>query len=113
MKMLWKLATPNMVAVFFITFSTMADAFFVGKIGTVALASLAIVFPLQTLMIMQAGGAMGGGITSSISRSLGRNALDNVNTLVWHSIVISGSMCAIYTLLFGLLSHYILSLIHI
>ena len=110
MKMLWKLATPNMAAVFFITFSTMADAFFVGKIGTVALASLAIVFPLQTLMIMQAGGAMGGGITSSISRSLGRNALDNVNTLVWHSIVISGSMCAIYTLLFGLLSHYIISI---
>ena len=99
-----------MAAVFFITFSTMADAFFVGKIGTVALASLAIVFPLQTLMIMQSGGAMGGGITSSISRALGRNALSEVNTLVWHSIIISGFMCAIYTLVFGLLSNYIITI---
>ena len=105
--MLWRFATPNLIAVLFINSATMADAFFVGTIGTVSLASLALVFPLQTLMIMQSGGAMGGGVTSAISRALGRNALAEVNTLVWHSIVISAFMCFIYTVVFGLLSNYI------
>ena len=107
LKVLWKFATPNLIAVLFINSATIADAFFVGKIGTIPLASLALVFPLQTLMIMQSGGAMGGGITSAISRAIGRNALDEVNTLVWHSIVMSAFMCFIYTVVFGLLSRYI------
>lgn len=111
LKVLWKFATPNLIAVLFINSATIADAFFVGTIGTISLASLALVFPLQTLMIMQSGGAMGGGVTSAISRALGRNALtEEVNTLVWHSIVISAFMCCIYTVVFGLLSNYIFAI---
>ena len=110
LKVLWKFATPNLIAVLFINSATMADAFFVGTLGTISLASLALVFPLQTLMIMQAGGAMGGGVTSAISRALGRNALEEVNTLVWHSIVMSAFVCCLYTVVFGLFANYIFAI---
>ncbi|MGB7180937.1 MAG: MATE family efflux transporter, partial [Burkholderiaceae bacterium] len=70
--MLLRLAAPNVAATIMTTASTFADAWYVGHLGTVALASLAVVFPLQTLMIMTSGGAIGGGVTSAVSRALGR-----------------------------------------
>ena len=66
--MLARLAAPNVAAVAMTTAVTFADVFFVGRLGTTALASLAIVFPFQTLMGMMSNGAIGGG------RSYGRVA---------------------------------------
>ena len=70
-KVLLKLATPNVIAVAMMTGVTFADAWYVGKLGTQALASLALVFPFLTLMQMMAGGAIGGGTTSAVARAIG------------------------------------------
>lgn len=59
--MLWKLAGPNVVAITMLTSVTFADAWYVGQLGTASLASLALVFPFQTLMQMMSAGAIGGG----------------------------------------------------
>jgi Na+-driven multidrug efflux pump len=45
--LLWRLAAPNAVATLILTSVTLADAWFVGRLGTVALASIAIVFPFK------------------------------------------------------------------
>ncbi|GIT17217.1 MAG: hypothetical protein CM1200mP39_00230 [Dehalococcoidia bacterium] len=47
--MLARLAVPNVAAVAATTAVTFADVYFVGQIGTTALASLAIVFPFQNI----------------------------------------------------------------
>jgi hypothetical protein len=39
---------------------TFCDAWFVKDLGTVALASLALVFPFQTLIVFMTAGAIGG-----------------------------------------------------
>ena len=52
--MLWRLAGPNVVAVAMFTSVMFADAWYIGQVGTVALASLALVFPFQTLIQMMA-----------------------------------------------------------
>jgi Na+-driven multidrug efflux pump len=43
--LLWRLAAPNVAAAVMMTSVTVADAWFVGHLGTAALASLALVFP--------------------------------------------------------------------
>ena len=50
--MLWRLGLPNGIAWLFWTMATFADAFFIGFLGTEALAVLALVFPFQMLMLM-------------------------------------------------------------
>ncbi|MBT4720796.1 MAG: MATE family efflux transporter, partial [Rhodospirillaceae bacterium] len=60
-----RMAAPNIVVMTIQTLVTIADAWFVGQLGITALASLAIVFPVQTLMSMMSAGAMGGGISSA------------------------------------------------
>lgn len=57
--MLYKLATPNIAATLMMTAITFADAWFVGQLGTAALAGLALVFPFLILMQMMAAGAIG------------------------------------------------------
>ena len=68
---LWRLSLPNVFSNLLITVVTIADAWFVGQLGTAALASLALVFPFQMLMQMFGNGAIGGGTASALSRALG------------------------------------------
>ena len=49
---------------------TIAETAFVGTLGTPPLAGLALVFPLVMLQQMMSGGAIGGGVSSAISRAL-------------------------------------------
>ena len=100
--MLVKLAAPNLAATLMMTASTFADAWFVGKLGTAALASLALVFPFQTLMIMMCGGANGGGVTSAQSRALGRNDASGANAVAWHGILIATAMAGVFMLVLGI-----------
>ena len=69
--MLLKLAIPNSIAVITMTSIMLADARFVAQLGTTALASLAVVFPFQSLLQMMAAGAIGGWGTSSVAMALG------------------------------------------
>lgn len=94
--LLWRLAAPNTAATVSMTLVAFADAWFVGHLGITALASLAIVFPLQTLMQMMAGGAIGGGVTSALGRAVGRNDDTHASAVAWHSIVIACSMSVFF-----------------
>ena len=100
--MLWKLAGPNVLGVVMMILVTFFDAWFVADLGTVALASLALVFPFQTLIVFMAAGAIGGGVTSAISRALGRGTLSEVSALAWHAVVIGISMSSLFILTLGL-----------
>jgi len=100
--MLWKLAGPNVLGVVMTILVTFCDAWFVADLGTVALASLALVFPFQTLIVFMAAGAIGGGVTSAISRALGRGTLSEVSALAWHAVVIGISMSSLFILTLGL-----------
>ncbi|MGA0406261.1 MAG: MATE family efflux transporter, partial [bacterium] len=101
-QMFWRLAGPNVLGVVMTILVTFCDAWFVADLGTVALASLALVFPFQTLIVFMAAGAIGGGVTSAISRTLGRGALSEVSALAWHAVVIGISMSLLFILTLGL-----------
>jgi MATE family, multidrug efflux pump len=109
--LLWRLAAPNVAAAVIMTSVAFADAWFVGRLGTVALASLALVFPFQTLMQMAAGGAIGGGVTSALSRALGGDDSSHADAVAWHAVVIASAMAAIFMVFLGLFAETVFSLI--
>lgn len=98
---LWRLATPNVLAVAMMTAVTFADAWFVGQLGTAALASLALVFPFLTLMQMMSGGAIGGATTSAVARAFGAGDLDRASRLAWHAVLIAGLLSGAYMVVLG------------
>lgn len=65
------LATPNVLNVAMQSLVSIADGYFIGQLGVVDLAALALVFPTQMTLGMMSAGAMGGGISSSVARALG------------------------------------------
>ena len=68
---LLRLAFPNVLVMVAQAAVGLIETYFVGKLGTDALAGMALVFPVVMLMQMTSAGAMGGGIASSIARALG------------------------------------------
>ena len=70
MTLLLTLAAPNVVVMVAQASVGLIETYFIGKLGTDALAGVALVFPLVMLMQMMSGGAMGGGISSAVARAL-------------------------------------------
>src|SRR5207247_10677830 len=68
---LLKLAAPNVLVMIVQASIGLIETYFIGMLGTDALAGVALVFPLLMLMQMMSAGAMGGGIPSAIARALG------------------------------------------
>jgi putative MATE family efflux protein len=86
--LLW-LALPNVVVMVVQSAIGLIETYFVGKLGTDALAGMALVFPpLMTIQMISAG-AMGGGILSAIARALGSDRRDDANRLVWYAVAIA------------------------
>jgi len=94
--MLARLAAPNIAVAISLTGVTLADAWFVGRVGTLALASLALVFPVQALMQMMSAGAMGGGVSSAVARALGAGRADRAESIAVHALVIALAMAAVF-----------------
>ncbi len=90
---------------------TIADAWFVGPLGTAALASLALVFPFQTLMQMMAGGSVGGGTTSAVARAAGAGDMTKASAVSWPATVIATGMALLFMGLFGLFSRQMFTML--
>jgi len=84
-----RLAAPNMLVMLAQTSVGLVETYFVGKLGTAALAGVALAFPLVMLMQMMSAGAMGGGISSAIARALGAGRRSDANALALHALVIA------------------------
>src|SRR6516225_8008616 len=65
------LAAPNILVNIAQSSVGLIETYFVGKLGTDALAGVALAFPVVMLMQMMSAGAMGGGMSSAIARALG------------------------------------------
>ncbi len=84
-----RLAAPNMLVMLAQTSVGLVETYFVGKLGTDALAGVALVFPIVMLMQMMSAGAMGGGISSAIARALGGGRRGDADALALHALVIA------------------------
>jgi MATE family, multidrug efflux pump len=87
---LLKLALPNAVAMFGSTLVAVAETSYIGRLGIEPLAGIALVFPFVMLTQMMSAGAMGGGVSSAISRAIGAGNRERAATLALHAAIIGG-----------------------
>ena len=83
-----KLALPNTIAMLAMALVAVAETVYVGWLGTPSLAGMALVFPMVMLQQMMSAGAMGGGVSSAVSRALGAGDEARAARLAWHAVII-------------------------
>lgn len=101
---LLRLALPNVLAMVMMVLVGIAETRYVGLLGTAPLAAMALVFPFVMLVQMMSAGAMGGGVSSAVSRALGAGDAARAQTLALHAVVIgvvAGVMTSAVLLAFG------------
>jgi putative MATE family efflux protein len=101
---LLRLALPNTVAMFGSTLVAVAETSYIGRLGIAPLAAIALVFPFAMLTQMMSAGAMGGGVSSAISRALGAGDQERAANLALHAAIIGvggGLFFTAMMLLFG------------
>ena len=98
-----RVALPNVAIMVVQSAIGLIETWFVARLGTDALAGMALVFPCVMLVQMVSAGAMGGGISSAIARALGAGRRDDADALVMHALVINvalGVLCSVVMLTF-------------
>src|SRR6201982_2906797 len=85
-----RLALPTVVVLVAQTAVNIAEAYYVGFLGTDALAGVALVFPVFMLMTMMSNGGLGSGVSSAIARAIGGGLRRGAQALGTHGGVILG-----------------------
>ncbi|MFV0297147.1 MAG: MATE family efflux transporter, partial [Hyphomicrobiaceae bacterium] len=83
-----RLSIPNVFAMLATAVVASAETVYVGCLGLVPLAAVALAFPAVRLQQMMSAGAMGGGVSSAVSRALGAGDVVRAEALAWHATVI-------------------------
>ena len=86
------LALPNILALSVQSLAVVAETSYIGRIGTEALAAMALVFPMIMLTTMLSSGAIGGGVSSAISRALGAGDPARARAMALHALAIGGAI---------------------
>lgn len=97
---LLRLSLPNVLAMVMTVAVGIAETYYVGYLGTTPLAAMALVFPFAMLSGMMSAGAMGGGVSSAISRALGANNHQRASQLALHAILIGLAAGLVYSMVF-------------
>jgi len=83
------MAWPNILVMTAQASTGLIETWWVSKLGTDALAGMALVFPGFMMMQMLSAGAIGGGIASAVARALGANRRADADALVLHALLIN------------------------
>ncbi|MCV4342216.1 MATE family efflux transporter [Pseudomonas capsici] len=83
------LAWPTVAVLLAQTAVTMAEAYYVGLLGTAALAGVALVFPFYMLMVTMSAGGIGSGVASAVARAVGAGNGQDADSLLMHSIILA------------------------
>src|SRR5262245_39508765 len=106
---LLRLTLPNLAAMLVTALVAICETAYVGILGTTELAAIALVFPMVMLMQMLSAGAMGGGVSSAISRALGAGEEARAEALARHAVAIGAIAGLCFSGLFLVFGSWVLS----
>ena len=109
--LLVKLSAPNTIAFLIQAIVVLTEIWFIGQLGTISLAAIALAFPVLMLTQQMAFGALGGAVGSSIARSLGAGNIEKAEKLLWHAIFIGSCGALSFLIIFLILGESILILL--
>jgi putative MATE family efflux protein len=86
---LLRLAAPNVLNLFAFVAVITFDGFFLGQIGTEALAGASLAFPWIMLILQSTNSGMGAGVSSAVARALGAGDRERADRLTHHALLLA------------------------
>jgi putative MATE family efflux protein len=96
---LLRLSAPNILNLLAFVGMITFDGFFLGQLGSDALAGASLAFPWVMLVLQTTNSGMGNGVSSAVARSLGAGKPDRANLLVFHAFILALALGAIFAAL--------------
>ena len=97
---LLRLAAPNVLNLLAFAGVVTFDGFFLGRIGTNALAGASLAFPWIMMVLQTTNSGMGVGVSSAVARALGAGRRDRADALVFHAFLLALAIAAIFSTVF-------------
>ncbi len=94
------MAWPNILVMTAQASTGLIETWWVSRLGTDALAGMALVFPGFMMMQMLSAGAIGGGISSAVARALGAGRRGDADALVLHALLVNLGLGIVTSALF-------------
>src|SRR3954464_14803318 len=104
---LLRLAAPNVLNLLAFVGVITFDGFFLGRIGTDALAGASLAFPWIMLILQTTNSGMGAGVSSAVARALGADKRERADELVFHAFLLALALAAIFSTVMLLAAPYI------
>lgn len=95
---LLRLAAPNVLGLAATTLVIGYDGFVLGRLGSDALAGVALVFPLSMLMLHMSAGGIGGATTAAVARALGAGERGRADRLALQAVFVAAALAALFML---------------
>jgi putative MATE family efflux protein len=95
---LTRLTAPVILVIVAQLFVSVLEAFWVSRLGTEAVAGVALVLPVFVLMGTMSNGGIGGGVAAAVARAKGAGDHARADALLWHAIVIAIGFGLVFTL---------------
>src|SRR5216684_7554519 len=83
-----RLAVPNSTVMIVQILIGLLEVYLVSRTGVDALAGVSPVFPLVSLVVAIAQGALGGGIVTTVARALGTGRIGAASEYAWYAVVL-------------------------
>src|SRR6516162_6681602 len=94
---LLRLAAPNILPLLAFAGVITFDGFFLGRIGTNALAGASLAFPWVMMVLQTTNSGMGLGVSSAVARALGAGRRDRADALAFHAFLLALAIAAIFS----------------
>src|ERR1700726_162370 len=94
---LLRLAAPNILNLIAFVAVIIFDGFFLGRIGTDALAGASLAFPWIMLVLQTTNSGMGVGVSSSVARALGAGRRERADELAFHAFLLALALAGIFS----------------
>src|SRR5215470_9081570 len=104
---LLRLAAPNVLNLLAFVGVIVFDGFFLGRIGTNALAGASLAFPWVMLVLQTTNSGMGAGVSSGVARALGAGKRDRADELVFHALLLALALGVAFSTLMLLTAPFI------
>src|SRR4051812_42546549 len=95
---LLRLAAPNILNLLAFVGVITFDGFFLGQIGTDALAGASLAFPWIMLILQTTNSGMGAGVSSAVARALGAGKRERADELVFHALLLALALAALFSI---------------
>ncbi len=96
---LLRLSAPNVLNLLAFAGMITFDGFFLGRLGSDALAGASLAFPWVMLVLQTTNSGMGAGVSSAVARALGAGQRERADALVFHAFLLALALGAIFATL--------------